>query len=239
MMFSPWWMLAGMASFMESLTWHGEQGNIVMVLPRAGGAAKFIDAPASYMWHALNAYEAGNEIIADFVGYDAPDHFVPKNAMFYEIMQGRMGRAINPGTLRGYRIDLVRGKCREEIADAGHHEFPMVDPRAALHRHTIGYMTYGEHSAFWRGIKRFDYASGRMTQFDFGERTVTGEPVFVAAPDGALNEGWLISQVLDGDSGKSYFAILDANNIEAGPLAKIWLPHHLPISFHGAWHAAA
>ena len=91
MMFSPWMMLAGFSSFMESLTWKREEGNVVMVLPRGGGAPRFFDAPGAYMWHALNAYEANDEIVADFVGYDAPDHFVPNNAMLYTIMDGKMG----------------------------------------------------------------------------------------------------------------------------------------------------
>ena len=57
-------------------------------------------------------------------------------------------------------------------------------------------------------------------------------------PAGGENEGWLISQVLDGESGKTFFAVLDAQRVEDGPVAKIWLDHHLPISFHGAWKAA-
>jgi all-trans-8'-apo-beta-carotenal 15,15'-oxygenase len=238
MMFSPWLMLAGFSTFIESLSWQGEQGNIVMILPRGGGAPRFIEAPGAYMWHALNAYESHNEIVADFVGYDAPDHFAPKGAAFYEIMQGKLGTAREPGTLRRYRIDLKRGTCRQEIADQGGHEFPMVDPRVALHPHKIGFMTFGANNAFNSGVKRFDYESGRATHFDFGPKAVAGEPVFAAAPGGAENEGWLISQVLDGTSGKSYFAILDASHVEAGPVAKIWLDHHLPISFHGAWKAA-
>lgn len=236
MMFSPWMMLAGFSSFMESLTWKREEGNVVMVVPRGGGAPRFFDAPGAYMWHALNAFEANDEIVADFVGYDAPDHFVPNTAILYTIMDGKMGTHHEPGKLRRYRIDLKRGTCREEIVDNGPHEFPMVDPRTALHRHKIGYMTAGGAGVFNTAVKRFDYESGRAAQFDFGPKTVAGEPVFAAG--GGENEGWLISQVLDGESGKTFFAVLDASHVEDGPVAKIWLDHHLPISFHGAWKAA-
>jgi all-trans-8'-apo-beta-carotenal 15,15'-oxygenase len=237
MMFSPWLMLAGFSSFMESLTWKREDGNIVMVVPRGGGGApRFFDAPGAYMWHALNAYEANGEIVADFVGYDAPDHFVPHTAMGYTIMDGKMGTQHEPGKLRRYRIDLKRGACRQEIVDNGPHEFPTIDPRAALHRHKVGYMTAGGAGVFNTAVKRFDYESGRATQCDFGPKTVVGEPVFAAA--GGENEGWLISQVLDGNSGKTFFAVLDAERPEDGPVAKVWLDHHLPISFHGAWKAS-
>src|SRR4029077_19380160 len=81
-------------------------------------------------------------IVADFVGYDAPDHFAPHDALFYRLMQGELGTAKAPGKLRRYRIDLRAKTLREEIVDAGSHEFPMIDPRAALQKHAIGYLTF-------------------------------------------------------------------------------------------------
>ena len=238
MMLTPWMLLAGFSSFIECLNWKRDQGNIVMVLPRGGGQPRFFDAPAAFMWHALNAYESGDTILADFVGYDVPDHFAPKSAMLYQIMQGKLGDQHEPGKLRRYHIDLKRGACREEIVDNGPHEFPMVDPRVALHAHKIGYMTADGTGVFTNGIKRFDYESGRATHFDFGPKAVAGEPVFAAKPDGAQDEGWLISLVHDGASGKAFFAVLDAESVEAGPLAKVWLEHSMPFGFHGSWKAA-
>ena len=93
---------------------------------------RFLEAPAAFIWHALNAYEEDGGIVADFVGYDAPDHFVPHDALFYRLMQGELGTAKAPGKLRRYRIDLRAKTLREEIVDGGSHEFPMIDPRAAL-----------------------------------------------------------------------------------------------------------
>lgn len=238
MLFTPWRLLAGMAPFMDCLRWKGDAGNIVMVLPRAGGAPRWFDAPGAFMWHALNAYETGTEIVADFAGYDAPDHFVPHDAMLYRLMQGRMGVAREAGKLRRYRIDLTEGRLREEILDAGTHEFPMLDPRLALRRHRIGYMTAGGRNVLNSAVKRFDFETGVGTCFDFGNHAVVGEPVFVPRPGSAQDEGWLISQVLDGRHEKSFFAIFDAQALADGPLARLWLEHHLPISFHGAWQEA-
>jgi carotenoid cleavage dioxygenase-like enzyme len=41
--------------------------------------------------------------------------------------------------LRRYRIDLRTRSLREEIVDAAAYEFPMIDPRAALQKHAVGY----------------------------------------------------------------------------------------------------
>ena len=128
-MFSPFGLLLGTKAFADCLTWKQEEGNIIAVLPRDGGEPQYFDAPGSFMWHGLNAYEANGEIIADFVGFDAPDHFLGKNALFRQIMRGRLGTAAAAGNIRRYVISSQTGQAREEIIDGGTHEFPMVDDR--------------------------------------------------------------------------------------------------------------
>ena len=94
MVFSPWRFLAGQAAYIESLKWRPQDGNLVMVVSRNGdGEPLFLEAPAAFIWHALNAYEEDGGIVADFVGYDAPDHFAPHDALFYRLMQGELGTA--------------------------------------------------------------------------------------------------------------------------------------------------
>ena len=229
--------LAGLKSFTDSLEWKGADGNLIAVVSREGGEPRYFEAPGSYMWHALNAFESGDEIDADFVGFDEPDHFIGQDALFKNIMQGRMGRAEAAGNIRRYRMDLKTGKLSEEILDHGNHEFPMIDGRAAMARHRVGYFSFGGVGGFNRGLKRFDYETGAADAFDFGALTHVGEPVFAERTGGALDEGWLIAQCLDGATMKSFYAVFDAQSVSAGPVAKILLDHHLPISFHGGWKA--
>lgn len=52
----------------------------------------------------------------------------------------------------------------------------------------------------------------------------------MARPGGnAEDDGWLLSVVYESSSRTSYLAILDAKQVAAGPLAKIRLPHHVPL----------
>lgn len=238
MWLSLWPFLSGQASFMESLSWKAKDGNQVMVVPRSGGSPQFFEAPAAFIWHALNAYNQGNEIIADFVGYDSPDHFVPHDALLYKLMQGQMGVARSPGTLRRYRIDLAARSLREEILDPGTHEFPMIDPRVAMQKHDVGYLSAGGTNVMNSGVKRLDYLNGKTQFFDFGADVVAGEPVFAARPGAERDKGWLIVQCLDGRSERAFFALFDAAHVDDGPIARIHLPHALPVSFHGWWRAA-
>jgi all-trans-8'-apo-beta-carotenal 15,15'-oxygenase len=152
-------------------------------------------------------------------------------------MQGEMGVAKAPGMLRRYRIDLAAHTLRQEIVDPGTHEFPMIDPRAAMQKHDVAYLTAGGHSALNSGVKRVDYRSGAAQFFDFDPDIVTGEPVFAALPGAARDQGWLIVQCLDGRSERAFFALFDAAHVDAGPITRIHLPHHLPNSFHGWWKA--
>lgn len=233
--FSPLSYLAGRKSLTESLSWEPHKGNVIVLTPRAGGECVFLEAPAAFMWHTLNAYEKNGEIIADFVGYDEPDHFIGANALFRTLMEGHMGLANSPGKIRRYVIDASRKTLREEIVDGGNHEFPMLDERCAMRAHRFGYFSFGGPGGLNTGLKRLDYATGTSESFDFGPDTHTGEPVFVAKSGGTLDEGWLIVQCLDGGFRTAFFALFEAQNVAAGPVAKIHLSHHVPISFHGAW----
>lgn len=231
-------LLAGLRSFIDCLRWSPEKGNVLAVLPRAGGIARFFEAPAAFMWHTLNAHEDGRTILADFVGYDEPDHFLGPDALLSRLSEGRLGRAEAPGTIRRYRIDLARGRASEEILDAESHEFPMIDPRRLAAPYRRAWFGWGLPDGVHRGIKRVDMGSGASELHDFGADAQVGEPVFAPDPDGAPEEGWLIVQGLDGRDGNAFFAVLEAGRVAAGPVATIRLDHPLPVSFHGAWVAA-
>lgn len=238
--FSPFGFLAGLNSITDSLTFKPEDGTILAVVPRSGGKPQYFDVPGSFMWHALNAHEKGDEIIADIVAYDDPDHFIGDNPILKTLMAGKLGNAEKPGTIRRYVMSLSTGKAREEILDSANHEFPMTDPRVQLGQHKIGYFSVGGVGALNSGVKRMDMDSGQTQEFDFGADNVhVGEPVFVARDETSStpDDGWLIAQCLDAKSERTFFAVFDANAVDAGPLAKIWLTHHVPMSFHGGWAA--
>ena len=72
-----------------------------------------------------------------------------------------MGVARVPGTLRRYRVDLADLSLREEILDPGSHEFPMIDPRTAMQKHDVAYLTAGGNNNLNSGVKRVDYLNGK------------------------------------------------------------------------------
>jgi all-trans-8'-apo-beta-carotenal 15,15'-oxygenase len=244
---SPLPMLAGLRPFADCLAWKPEQGSLLFVVDSTGARPPVtMEAPASWMWHALNAYVAGNTIVADFVGYDAPDHFFGPDAAFRAIMQGRAGVARSPGTLRRLTLDLDSRQARLETIAAGQYEFPFIQQRRAGQHHRYGYVASqgADQGWFHDGLARIDTETGTPASFHFGLGHYVGEPVFVTDPDrpfdpgAAEDRGWLIAEVLEGRGGTSFLAVFDVARIEDGPLAKVRLRHHLPFSFHGWWEAA-
>ncbi len=230
--------LGGLSSFTDSFIWKPEQGNILAVIPKDGSAARFFDAPGVWMWHAANAYERGNTIIADFAGYDDPGHFIGDDPTLTALMSGRLGQEGGPGTMRRYIIDLDGGRLREEIVAANAFEFPSVDPRTACHAHQTVFATHGRRNNFLHtGLAAINMENGNVETYDFGPAAYVGEPIFAPHPVSATR-GWLLTQILDGDTGTTFFAIFDSENISGGPLAKAHLTHHQPISFHGHWTPA-
>jgi all-trans-8'-apo-beta-carotenal 15,15'-oxygenase len=239
---SPMPMLMGLRTYADSLFWRPELGSLLIVVDPAGAAPPItLDVQASWMWHSVNAFEHGNTIVADFVGYDAPDHFLGPRAVFRTLMTGHAGVAASPGKLRRFVIDLTRRTARVEIVLGEHFEFPTTDPRVQGRPHRFAYCAIGDIARSWfhDGIAKIDVASGKHDEFRFGSHAYVGEPVFVPRA-GAHDEdaGWLLCELLDGRTERSDLAIFDARAVPSGPIASVKLAHHLPFSFHGWWQPA-
>jgi all-trans-8'-apo-beta-carotenal 15,15'-oxygenase len=243
---SPLPMLVGLRTFADSLQWRPEMGSLLFVVDTSGRRDPVsVEVPSSWMWHSLNAYTIRDGIVAEFVGYDAPDHFLGPDASFRAIMQGREGIAKSAGTLRRASIDLANKRARLETIADGHFEFPCVPQARVGLQHRYAYVASNSSGEGWfhDGLARIDTESGAQSFFHFGAGYYAGEPFFVPDPGASFDSsmqdrGWLLAEVLEGRSEKSFIAIFDAANIASGPVANVRLQHHLPFSFHGWWQAA-
>ena len=73
---------------------------------------------------------------------------------------------------------------------------------------------------------------GRLVRRWFEDGCYPGEPVFVQRPNGADRlEGVIVSVVLDGQRGRSFLLVLDAQGFEE--VGRAFAPHVIPFGFHG------
>jgi all-trans-8'-apo-beta-carotenal 15,15'-oxygenase len=239
---SPLPMLLGLRTYVESLSWRPDLGSVLLVVDPTGAEVPIrLEVPATWMWHTTNAHERGDAIVADFIGYDAPDHFFGPDAAFRTIMAGHVGVAASPGKLRRITIDLSQRTARLETVVNQHFEFPRVSPRVEGQAYRFAYAAIGDISRSWfhDGVAEIDVETGKHQEYRFGPQAYVGEPVFV--PRGgseAEDAGWLLCEVLDGHTERSSLAIFDARTLQFGPIASVKLAHHLPFSFHGWWQPA-
>jgi carotenoid cleavage dioxygenase len=131
----------------------------------------------------------------------------------------------------------------EEQLDDVSHAFPRIDDRLTGLRNRFGWAVAprdpnesGMEAA--TVLVKYDLHSGARTVHDFGPTSLTGEPVFVPAHDGAAeDEGHLVTFVLDTATATSSFVVLDAADMTAAPVAVVALPQRVPQGFHGSWFA--
>ena len=156
-----------------------------------------------------------------------------------------------PGTMHQYTVTFNADKAelqRRQIATLSRHscEFPFTNQyrhcvRTAVNKPRYFYMMAGREGVAlpFANIVKYDYVSDTKTEWD--SEGVIGEPVFIprlgeaAAHHGNEDDGWLISQLYIPHKHQTQFVILDASNIENGPICRLKLHEHLPISFHGTF----
>lgn len=78
--------------------------------------------------------------------------------------------------------------------------------------------------------------TGEKWTFDHGRGRSAGEAVFIGREGGAdEDDGWLMTMVHDVPNEKAELVILDAQDFDRGPVARVLLPQRVPYGFHGNW----
>jgi all-trans-8'-apo-beta-carotenal 15,15'-oxygenase len=240
--------LLGRKSFLDSMSWHPENGNLVLLfdrLDRSNSTPFQFQVDACWMWHSINAHEAGQFIVADFIGYENPDHILGEKPALVEIMSGRRGSYGFPGEIRRYRIDLKSSRIHTERAVPGSYEFPSINPHHIGHPCRFVYCAAKRHDGvFYSGIVMIDLNTFITKTYDFGPTRFCGEPLFVPRPgypydpDSPHEPGWVLVEVYDARSGHKSLAVFQTDSLADGPTAWVHLDRYLPLGLHGCWKPA-
>jgi carotenoid cleavage dioxygenase len=210
--------------------WFDSEPARVGVLPRDGAAedVRWFDVEPCYVFHPLNAYDDGDNIVVDLVRHPkmfATDHLGPNEG---------------EPSLDRWTIDRSAGKVLEERLDDRAQEFPRVDERLVGRRHRYGWSVAlsddpeGNLEFGANALLKHDLVRGTSQTRSFGPRSAAGEFVHIApSPDAAEDEGVVMGFVLDGGADTTDLVILDAGTMD--DVARIHLPARVPHGFHGNW----
>jgi carotenoid cleavage dioxygenase-like enzyme len=201
-------------------------------------------APPSGVGHILNAFSEGDKVHIDL--------FVSERNQFpfIENADGApFDRKRATPRLTRWIFDLAKPGENFE-AETLHHDFmemPTTDLRYQMHPYRHGYTTVvdmdrplnvaGTIGVGWNTLCHVDMATGRQRRWYVGEKTTCQEPCFVPrSPDAPEGDGYLLSVLTRFDDGiSSELAVLDAQHIDKGPLARVRMSFHLRAAVHGNW----
>ena len=144
------------------------------------------------------------------------------------------GPGEKPGTLNLFLIDPATGKTKVEILDDQPQEMPRMDDRITGDKFRYGYFSSRDQGMSTLIKRDFDAAASEA--YAYGPGRFGMEAVFVPrTPDSAEDDGWLMTYVTDMTTRTADVVILHAQDLAAGPVATIHIPHRVPIGFHGNW----
>ncbi len=219
--------------------WEPDKGSHIGVLRRGAPieTMRWFKGDARYVFHPMNGWNEGNQIMADVMEYAVaplfpnPDGSMPKTAR-------RTARLVR----WTFDLDANSDSFAQQDLDDLDGEFPRLDERFAGLKYRHGYFAAGSEENLSVGfdtLAHIDLQSGKRQTYKVSGGDAFSEPVFVPrAADAAEGEGWLLSVVWREADKRSDLLVFDAPALAAGPIATVQLSHRVPFGFHGNWRPA-
>ncbi len=204
------------------------------VIPRYGTDVRWFEAKPCYIYHVVNSWEEGDEIIMDVCRVKNPSH-VPRTRSPLAAMLAYLRLDAH---LYRYRFNLRTGETVEGSLDDANIEFPSVDSRIVSRPHRFSYnmRLSNDDTLLFDALVRYDSSTGEKVTHEFGPGRWGSEAPF-APRDGSRDEtdGYLVSFITDEREGRSEAGIFYAADVSAGPVARVLLPQRVPVGFHATW----
>ncbi len=219
---------------LPAYAWEPEKPVMVGVMRRDADVStiRWFNAPASYVFHPMNAYEADGKIVAEVCRYDS--------APLFPLADGSPG-ARSAARLTRWTFDLsgATDAIREEVIDDVDSEFPRFDERLAGSAYRHGWYaadTRNTQSVKFNAIAHMDLKTGQRQLYQLNGGDMPSEPVFTPrAADAAEGDGWLTAVIWRAGEDRSDFVVFDAQDVAKGPIGVAQLPRRVPFGFHGNW----
>lgn len=216
--------------------WEPDKGAFVGVMARNAGVEtlRWFEAPISYVFHPMNAWEEGDLIHADVMEYPTaplfPNADGSRGAKTAAVLvRWTLNMAAISNTIKRTQLDDLAG------------EFPRLDERRTglSYRHGWFAATRKPGGMSFDALAHVDLKTGGRAVYDLPAGDATGEPVFVPrSASAAEGDGWLVTVAYRGAEDCGDFLVFDAQDVAAGPIASAKVPARVPFGFHGNWRGA-
>ncbi|QDV34244.1 carotenoid oxygenase family protein [Tautonia plasticadhaerens] len=204
------------------------------ILPRhgEGSEVKWFESPSCYVFHTLNAYEEGEEVVLVGCRYGRFPGALGMGGPPSDEHPNAPGSDDDAPRIYRWRFNLASGETREETLHDVPCEFPRINDARMGRPTRFGYAMEGEMG----GFLKVDLRGGLTLRHRHGPGRLGGEGVFVPKPDAtAEDDGWLITYVFDRDADTSEMVVVDTLAFDDDPVARVLIPRRIPYGFHGTW----
>lgn len=233
-------LLLGLESYSEALQWKPEAGTEVIVVPidRPEAVVRFT-VDAFYQWHFANAHSrSATELVVDFV--KLPDF--RSNAWLGQLVR-EVPDSKWDGTLHRATLDLSARTMRTEQRWDAPCEFPRVGSavigKPSRFAYVASYSAPEREYGLFDQLAKVDVDAGTAERVTLGADQYPSEAVFVGKPGAAAEDaGWLLTLVYDAAAHESHVAVMDAERVSDGPVARAYFGHAVPFTFHGFFQRA-
>jgi carotenoid cleavage dioxygenase len=201
------------------------------IMLRSGTARdiRWFRSPGAFMGHIMNAYTEGSKVHVDCT-ISSTNAF----PFFKDVKGQRTDPMKGIPTVSRVTFDLssnsdVASEVRPFPGAMG--EMPRCDDRFQMSRYRYGFMKTRD------GIARLDWQTGERSIHAIPDSPGGAqEPIFVPrSPDSPEGDGFILCVVNRLEKNRADLLVLDANAMEAAPLATIQLPFDQPMAFHGCF----
>ncbi len=210
------------------------------IIPRYGKpeSIKWFEAEPTYVLHWLNAFEEGDEIVLDGYFQESPEPATYSDAPAgFERMMAYLDQDLLKPRLHRWRFNMKTGETKEQRLDDRTLEFGTINHRYGGRRNRYCYSAIPKPRWFlFTGLTKHDLDTGESWSLDFGEERYGSEASFAPRINSSSeDDGYLVTFVSDLIEDRSECVIVDATDINAGPVCRIMLPHRISSGTHATW----
>ncbi len=204
----------------------------------SGDSIRWFEADPCYIYHVINSWEEGAEVILDVCRMATP---VPSKEIRQKI-SGPYGAMLAwlklDASYHRYRFNLNSGETKEERMSDLLSEFPVINNRYTGRSSRYSYHVTLSNSdvILFDGIVKMDSMTGTSHHYKFPQGSFGSELQF-APRDNSKDEddGYLISFVTNLESKKGEIQVFSAENPSKGPLSRLIVPQQIPQGFHSSY----
>ncbi|UCX04277.1 lignostilbene alpha-beta-dioxygenase [Shewanella glacialimarina] len=207
--------------------------SVLVINKQSLKVTKRFELPAGFAFHYGNAWEEANGTIH----FDAS--LYPNVDVLHKlanVMQGKMSQASVKAQTALFSLYIDGTYDMQTVGDSS--EFPRVCDHLVGLKNQYLYHLSAKSSSLWSDtLSSLHIDTGATQHYHFGDDYLVEEHVSVC-PKGVEGSGYLMGTALHVPTKRTCLNIFAANDLAAGPLARAWLPYHLPLGFHGNFMAS-